>query len=187
MIKNLIIIFLIVIATGCSLAKFDRYPGVAQHVFPEQLKGTYYFILPSNITGKKGQSTDTIFYTITDTTIVLNDSIKTQIKPLNKQQVLSLLQDKYYVLSTIDEEDADYWNCMVFLPSKKGLTIHPAIDELKTTDLKRYFKHKFVRLTDNNDSIFVYEMHDANFVQYYKKIIKKNHTIKLNKLTSKTQ
>ncbi|MBP9688078.1 MAG: hypothetical protein KBE91_00600 [Bacteroidia bacterium] len=169
------------------MAKFDRYPGVAQRVFPEQLRGVYYFILPSNIIGKKGESADTIFYTITDTAIVLKDSIKTQTKPLNSQQVLSLLHDKYFVLSTIDEEDAGYWNCMFFVPSKKGLTIHPAIDELKTTDLKKQFKHKFVRLNNNNDSVFVYEMHDANFVRYYKKMIKKNHTLKLNKLTSKTQ
>jgi hypothetical protein len=75
---------------------------------------------------------------------------------------------------------------MVHVAHKKGLTIYPAIDENKNTDLKKFFKRKYLRLNDNNDSVFVYEMHDANFVRYVNKALKGNHSIKLKKLTPNT-
>jgi hypothetical protein len=97
-----------------------------------------------------------------------------------------LVQNKYFVLSNKDNEDPDYWNCMVHVVDKKSLTIYPAVDESRNTDLKKFFKPKFLRLNNNKDSVFVYEMHDANFVQYVNKELKSNHSIKLKKLTSNT-
>jgi hypothetical protein len=168
------------------MVKFDLYPGQAQLVFPEQMIGTYYLVAPSNIVGKKTISTDTLFYSITQTSVIIKDSSKTEVKPLSSNQVLSLVQNKYFVLSNKDIEDPDYWNCMVHVVDKKSLTIYPALDESKNTDLKKFFKPKFLRLNNNNDSVFVYEMHDANFIQYVNKELKSNHSIKLKKLTSNT-
>lgn len=168
------------------MGKFDRYPGQAQLVFPEQMIGTYYLVAPSNIVGKKTINTDTLFYSITQTSVIIKDSSKTEVKPLSSNQVLSLVQNKYFVLSNKDIEDPDYWNCMVHVVDKKSLTIYPAVDESKNTDLKNFFKPKFLRLNNNYDSIFVYEMHDAKFIQYVNKALKSNHSIKLKKLTSNT-
>jgi hypothetical protein len=168
------------------MGKFDRYPGQAQLVFPEQMIGTYYLVIPSSVVGKKNMSTDTLFYNITQTSVIIKDSTKTEVKQLGSTQVLSLVQNKYFVLSNKDIEDPDYWNCMVHVVDKKSLTIYPAIDESKNTDLKKFFKPKFIRLNNNNDSVFVYEMHDANFIQYVNIELKSNHSIKLKKLTSNT-
>lgn len=59
------------------MGKFDRYPGKAQLVFPEQMIGTYYLVVPSGIVGKKNMSTDTLFYCITQTSVIIKDSTKT--------------------------------------------------------------------------------------------------------------
>ncbi|MFN3446501.1 MAG: hypothetical protein ACK44D_12235 [Bacteroidia bacterium] len=184
--KNTLAILLILAISSCTMGKFDRYPGQAQRVFPSQMIGTYYLIIPTSIAGKKTAGTDSLFYTITENSIIVKDSSKIETKPLDNNQVLSLVQNKYYVLSTKDTEDPDYWNCMVHVADKKGLTIYPAIDENKNTDLKNFFKRKYLRLNDNNDSVFVYEMHDANFVRYVNKALKGNHSIKLKKLTPNT-
>ncbi len=183
--KNALAFLCILTLSACTMGKFDRYPGQAQREFPSHMTGVYYLVLPSNLTGKKTTGTDTVFYTINQTGIIIKDSGKTEVKPLDSNQVLSLVQNKYYVLSTKDTEDPDYWNCMIYVADKKGINIYPAIDELKNADLKKFFKRKFLRL-NNNDSVFLYEMHDANFVRYVNKELKGNHTIRLKKLTSNT-
>lgn len=184
--KNALAILSILTLSACTMGMFDRYPGQAQREFPSNMTGVYYLLLPSNLTGKKTTGTDTVFYIINKNGVEIKDSSKTEVKPLDSNQVLSLVQNKYYVLSTKDNEDPDYWNCMVYVADKKGINIYPAIDEQKKTNLKKFFKRKFLRLNNNNDSVFVYQMHDANFVRYVNKELKGNHTIRLKKLTSNT-
>ena len=182
--KNAFAILCTLTLSACTMGKFDRYPGQAQLEFPSHMTGVYYLVLPSNITGKKTIGIDTVFYIINKTDVVIKDSSKIEIKPLDSNQVLSLVQNNYYVLSTKDTEDPDYWNCMVYVADKKEINIYPVIDEQKNTNLKKFFKRKFLRLNNNNDSVFVYEMYDVKFVQYVNKELKGNHTIRLKKLTS---
>jgi hypothetical protein len=171
----------VVLLSACSLAKFTNYPGVAQPAFPEAMQGTYYYVLQTSIAGQK-KAGDTIFYHVTPNAIVLFDSTKREEKPLDANQVLTLVQQKYWVLSTKDSDWPDYWNCMVYMADKKDLHIYPILDNRGKDNLSKYFSKKLLTVKDNADSVFVYTATDEQFARYFNKEVK--GVLKLKRLHS---
>lgn len=160
---------------ACQMGKFDRYPGEVQSSFPESLRGTYYFVVPAKfISATSGiKEGDTIFYEITEKAISLIDTTdKKEMKPLGKDQVLTLVDGKYYVVSSKDKEYSKYWNCVVYEGKKKDLHIYPSIDETRKSNLKKYFQREFLGFNEAKDSVFAYKMDEQAFVQYFKKELK---------------
>lgn len=169
---------LLILFTACTMARFDHYPGVVQKQFPEQLQGNYYLTLPKS--WRSHHNTDTLYYTIAPTYTALKDSTKSDVRPLGDKQVLTLVNNRYYVLSFPDNDYPNYWNCMVYLPEKNGISIYPTLDEGNKSKLHKYFKRTFVTLKDNGDSSFVYQIDDTQFERYVEEL-KRNQVIKLKK------
>lgn len=162
------------------MAKFTNYPGVPQTAFPQAMQGTYYYVLQTSIAGQKKVG-DTLFYQVTPYSIVLFDSIKREEKALGAEQVLSLVQQKHWVLSTRDSEWPEYWNCMVYVADKKDLHIYPILDNRGKENLGKYFTKKFITV-QNTDSIFVYTPSDTQFARYINKEVR--GVFKLKRLPS---
>lgn len=171
----------VVLLSACSLAKFTNYPGAAQPAFPAAMQGTYYYVLQASLAGQK-KAGDTIFYQVTSNTIVLFDSTKRDEKPLSANQILSLVNQKHWVLSTKDTDWPDYWNCMVYVADKKDLHIYPILDNGGKNNLAKYFTKKVLTVKDNTDSVFVYTTTDEQFVRYVNKEVKSG--LKLKRLPS---
>lgn len=169
---------LLLLLTGCTMARFDRYPGVVQQSFPKQLQGSYYLPIPKS--WRSQHNTDTLYYIIEQHATIIKDSSKNEVKTLGPKQVLTLVNNRYYVLSMPDGDYPDYWNCMVYIPEKEGVHIYPAFDEGNKSKLHKYFKRNFLAIKENGDSSFVYKMDDSKFERFVEEL-KRNQAIKLKK------
>lgn len=104
-------------------------------------------------------------------------------KKLDSSFVLSLVKQKYWILSYKDSEMPDYWNCMMYSANKKGLQIFPIIEEKRNTKLQKYFGYKPI-LDANKDTLMIYSAPDEQMAKYLKKEVKE--TIKLKRLQINT-
>lgn len=169
---------------ACQMAKFDRYPGKVQDTFPESIRGTYYFVVPAEFASASSgiKAGDTVLYEITEKAVsIVDTSGKKSTKQLDKNQVLTLVEGRYYVISSRDNDYDKYWNCMVYIGDKKALLIYPVIDETRKSSLGKYFQREFIGLNESKDSVFGYKMNDAAFARYFKKELKPD-PIKLKRL-----
>jgi hypothetical protein len=178
--QTLTFIFISLVLVSCQMAKFDRIPGVEQTAYPVAMQGTYYWIVPKKYS--QSNRADTLKYVITENTVsILDTSGKHIERKLGVDDVLSLVDDKYYVVSNKDRDFEQYWNCMVFESDKKSLLIYPVIDEFKKSILPNYFNKTFMEFTDAKDSIFHYKMDEKAFIEYFKKELKSD-PIRLKRL-----
>lgn len=174
----------VLVLGACQMAKFDRYPGKVQNTFPASIRGTYYFVLPPEFTSATSglKAGDTVFYEITEKAVsIVDTSGKKSTKSLGKNQVLTLVEGTYYVISNRDNDYEKYWNCMVYEGDKKALLIYPVIDETRKSNLGKYFQREFIELNESKDSVFGYKMNDSAFVRYFKKELKSG-PIKLKRM-----
>lgn len=168
-------VFILLVLAACQMGKFDRYPGSVQKAFPEHMRGTYYFVIPAKYKAASSgiKTGDTIMYLITENSITVIDTAgKRSQRMLDNDEVLTLVDGKYYVVSTRDRDYRQYWNCMVYEADKKGLSVYPLIDETRASLLKKYFNARFIGLSESKDSVFVYEMNEEKFTEYFKKELK---------------
>ncbi|MES2689911.1 MAG: hypothetical protein V4658_05875 [Bacteroidota bacterium] len=182
--KYIVSLFILISLAACQMGKFDRYPGKVQNAFPATMRGTYYFVIPAKFKSATSgiKEGDTILYVITENTIsVIDTAGKRTQKTLDKNQVLTLVEGKYYVVSARDKDYKKYWNCMVYEGDKKTLSIYPSIDETRKTSLHKYFGREFIGLNESKDSVYAYKMDDKAFVNYFKKELKSD-PIKLKRL-----
>ncbi|MCC7533864.1 MAG: hypothetical protein IT246_07995 [Bacteroidia bacterium] len=180
--KKVLFVCFVGLISACSLAKFTIYPGQAVHEFPQKMQGTYFYILNVSLLGNH-KSGDTLFYQITPNSVIMIDSMKHTEKKLDSSFVLSLVKQKYWILSYKDSEMPDYWNCMMYSANKKGLQIFPIIEEKQNTKLQKYFGYKPI-LDANKDTLMIYSASDEQMAKYLKKEVKE--TIKLKRLQINT-
>lgn len=182
--KYLASLFILISLAACQMGKFDRYPGTVQKSFPENMRGTYYFVIPPKFKSATSgiKEGDTVMYVITENTISMIDTAgkRTQQK-LDKEQVLTLVEGKHYVVSSKDKTYKKYWNCMVYESDKNSLSIYPAIDETRKSELNKYFDRTFIGLNESKDSVYSYTMNEKSFVEYFRKELK-GDPIKLKRL-----
>ncbi len=104
---------------------------------------------------------------------------------MGNDQVLTVVANKYHVLSTKDTDWPAYWNCMVYMADKKDLHIYPFIEQSTQNKLAKYFTKTFVALNNNQDSVFVYNLTDEKFVRYFEKEVKGGQVLKLKRIKVK--
>jgi hypothetical protein len=182
--KYIAALITVLVLGACQMAKFDRYPGKVQSTFPQSIRGTYYFVVPAEFASASSgiKAGDTVLYVITEKSVsVIDTSGKKSTKSLGKNQVLTLVEDEYYVISNRDSDYDKYWNCMIYIGDKKALHIYPLIDETRKSNLGKYFQREFIELNESKDSVFGYKMDDAAFARYFKKELKSD-PIKLKRL-----
>ncbi|MES2780991.1 MAG: hypothetical protein V4651_13950 [Bacteroidota bacterium] len=163
---------------SCSVALFDKVPGIDQKEFPASLQGDYYLKVPGGLF-KKNMNKDTLFFTILPKAYVVKDSTDMERKSLDKDNKLSLVNGVYYVIAQRDEEFPLYWKYSFVEPTKKGAKIYFVIGEREHSPLNKYFRSKLVTVKNNGDSVFVYKSDDVQLAKYFEKVLKKTDALEV--------
>jgi hypothetical protein len=166
---------------SCSVALFDKAPGVDIKEFPSTLQGEYYLKVPQGLFKKKTDK-DTLFLMINANSYAIKDSLEVEHKTLDKDNKIVLVKGIYYVLAQRDEEYPAYWKYSFLVPTKRGAKIHPVITGNGNTTLHKYFKRELLKVKDNTDSTFVYKTNDDQLVKYYERVLKKDEALEVIRL-----
>jgi hypothetical protein len=176
--KNLAVFAVLMVVLGsCKTALFDAQPGTAQTQFPTTLQGSYYIKVPSSFF-RRVTITDTVYLNIAETSFETRDSNTTKTTKLDEQTGLRLVNGKYYILTSHDSEYPQYWNYTLIEGTKRGARFYAFIEE-KNTVLPKYFKRKFVAITNAGDSVFAYQHTDVKLVNYIEKVLRKKEALEL--------
>lgn len=184
--KQLLMLLSVAILASCNMAKFSTYPGEVQQTFPENMQGTYRVVMQSK-TGFFSRPTasfnDTLLVSIgANGTSKINE--QNSFRKLDSSYVLSLVQNKYYVLSTIDESSPTWWNCFVLVPFKQSLRVYPIVDDVGSSKVQSFFDAKFLTIANETDSVFGYTQQTESFIKYFESEIKSIGGIRLLKMGS---
>lgn len=162
---------------SCSVALFDKAPGIDIKEFPATLQGEYYLKVPTGLFKKKTDK-DTLFLTIAASSYTIKDSLEVERKALDKDNKITLVKGTYYVLAQRDEEYPTYWKYSFLVPTKKGAKVYPVIAGNGTPVLNSYFKREQIAVKDK-DTTFVYKTNDDQLVKYYEKVLKKDEALEV--------
>jgi ABC-type antimicrobial peptide transport system permease subunit len=168
---------IIMVLGSCKTALFDAQPGKAQNTFPAELQGSYYIKVPSGFF-RRVKITDTVYFDVTATSFTSRDSNTTEKTVLDENTGLRLVNNKYHVLTTHDEDYKQYWNYTLVEPTKKGAKFYVMIEE-RNTKLPKYFKRTFISVNNAGDSVFAYKNNDAQLVKYIEKVVRKGDALEL--------
>ncbi len=165
---KLLILLIIVVATGCQSLKFDRYPGEKQSAFPQELQGTYLYIHESN----NKSDTDTIIVSKNSYSAI--ESGITTLKVLDAENVFSTYSSKYFYFM----KNESNWIGFEIKKHKKGLLLVPIINPTKKSTkrdekiLNKYFEEVKLVSSSNTleNSTFSVKMNEENLLKYSKKI-----------------
>jgi hypothetical protein len=165
---KLLILLIIVVATGCQSLKFDRYPGEKQSSFPQELQGKYLYIHESN----NKSDTDTII--VSKSTYSTIESGITTLKVLDAENVFSTVNASYFYFT----KNESNWIGFEIKKQKEGLILIPIINPTKKSTkrnqkiLNKYFEDvKLVSKSNNlENSTFSVKMNEENLLKYIKKI-----------------
>lgn len=179
--RKLLMLWGVAVLTSCNMAKFSTYPGEAQQNFPENMQGTYRVVMQGK-TGFFSRATttfnDTLLVSIgANGTSKINE--QNSFRKLDSSYVLSLVQNKYYVLSTIDEASPSWWNCFVLIPYKQSLRVYPIVDDVGSSKVQNFFDAKFLTIANETDSVFGYTQQAESFIKYFESEIKSSGGIRL--------
>lgn len=164
---KLLILLIIVVATGCQSLKFDRYPGEKQSAFPQELQGTYLYIHESN----NKSDTDTIIVS-KNSYSTIESGIKT-LKVLDTENVFSTYSSRNFYFM----KNESNWIGFEIKKYRKGLLLVPIINPTKKSTkrderiLNKYFEE--VKLVSNKSELskgtFSVKMNEDNLLKYIKK------------------
>lgn len=162
--------------SSCSMAHFDRYPGVKQESVPEQLQGLYYLKLKP----KSHDPDDSISVHITAKGWKYSEGKKGETFLLSDRLVCSKVDD-YYVVSVKDEHLKQYWNSWVVVPKNKKMELYPivSINQPSADKLANYLEKNVSDKKENGDTVYFYKMDDASFIKYFEKEIKGRKTFEI--------
>ena len=163
---------------SCSVALFDKAPGVDIKEFPASLQGDYYLKMSTGLFKKKTDR-DTMFLTIKTSSYAIKDSLEVERKSLDKDNKITLVKGVYYVLAQRDEEYPTYWRYAFLVPTKKGTKVYAVMSGQGNSTLNSYFKRELLNVKDSTDSTFVYKTNDDQLVKYYERVLKKGEALEV--------
>lgn len=176
--KLIVFICIPLLFASCSVALFDKPPGVDIKEFPPALQGDYYLKVPTGLF-RRNTDKDTLFVTISPKAYAVKDSTEVERKSLDKDNRISVVNGTYYVIAQRDEEYPAYWKYSFVEPTKKGAKIYFVVSEREHSPLNKYFKSKLVTVKNNGDSVFVYKADDIQLAKYFEKVLKKKDALEV--------
>jgi hypothetical protein len=179
----LVLFFILVILSSCSMARLDRFPGIKQDSIPVAFQGNYYLKMKP----ASKDPDDSIWVGIYKDRWSYSGDKKNVSHQLSDNYVFSRV-NKYFVLSMRDETSPKYWNSWVVMPKKKNLELYPivSINEPGADKLSRYLNRKFDAVL-NRDSVFYYELNDESFTKFFEKEIKGSKTFEIIRIKDKSK
>ncbi len=172
-----ILILITLLVSSCSMAHFDRYPGVKQDSIPSQFHGYHYL----KIKQSSKDPNDSISISVHANGWSYKEGEKGETFTLNSKNVFSKVGD-YYVVSMKDHHVKNYWNSWIVIPKGKKLELYPVVSNNRVSEkdkIEKYLKRVKTNLIEKGDTIYYYEMNDSSFISYFEKEIKGNKTFEI--------
>lgn len=163
---------------SCSVALFDKAPGIDIKEFPTVLQGEYYLKVPTGLFRKRTDK-DSLFVTINAASYTIKDSLEVERKLLDKDNKITLVKGTYYVMAQHDDEYPAYWKYSFMVPTKNGVRVYPVLAGKGHEVINRYFKKELLTVKGTNDSIFTYKTNDEQLVKYFEKVLKKGEALEV--------
>jgi hypothetical protein len=167
------VLFLVTLLSACSLAKFDRFPGVRSNEIPDKFQGYYKQIVSEKLLDKEdstGLRIGNIWWEIVKpsgtTRTYMGDSV-----------ILSQYKGQYFI--SVTNSYVKYWYVFVAEPDENGaITSRPIVANGRKFPLRKYLERLHV-----NDSAIIYKMNEEQLLKYYVKVVRKHPGIKIKKVS----
>ncbi len=166
-------LFLAFLLSACSLAKFDRFPGVKLNEIPTEFQGYYKQVVPEKLLDRE----DSTGLRIGPTWWEMVKPEGTTRTNMGDSVILSQYKGRYFV--SVTNSYVKYWYVFVAEPDGKGaITTRPIVANGRKLPLR-----KFMERLPVNDSDIVYKMNEEQLLKYYVKVIRKRQGIEIKKVS----
>jgi len=159
--------------SACSLAKFDRFPGVKLNEIPGEFQGYYKQVVPEKLIDRE----DSTGLRIGPTWWEMVKPEGTTRTGMGDSVILSQYKGRYFI--SVTNSYVKYWYVFVAEPDGKGaITARPIVASGRKLPLRKYLERLPV-----NDSDIVYRMNEEQLLKYYVKVIRKHPGIEIKKVS----
>ena len=166
-------LFLASLLSACSLAKFDRFPGIKLNEIPTEFQGYYKQVVPEKLLDRE----DSTGLRIGPTWWEMVKPEGTTRTHMGDSVILSQYKGRYFV--SVTNSYVKYWYVFVAEPDGKGvITTRPIVANGRKLPLRKYMERLPV-----NDSDIVYKMNEEQLLKYYVKVIRKRQGIEIKKVS----